>query len=255
MQDALTFVYVMSEHQADIKRYNLGRGAFASSISLLATLNLLAKIHYVLEKGESKIVGEEQLKSYEAVKAMIQNSSDVEWSKVNQYIRKPRSGDINETEAFIFFIKKCPVDFGLPQDDPNEARRIWTQFRNKLTHLIALANDVSAGQMLMGITILPSRPGMYELNLNFIKDRIGEYKPFEIPHEKTKSAFRDKADIPPDMKQQIVSDTCHVERLAVAVDLTIDWLLRNIELGKYDEANLLAVSKWLNQELTPTNQM
>lgn len=253
VQDALTHLYVMSEHQADIARYNLGRGAFASSISLLATLNLLAKIHHILTRGETAIVGEGQLLAFTAAKEKIQKSSDVRWAEISPFMRKPRLGDVNESDAFASFVKACPVDFGLPREDSTEARRIWSTFRNKLTHLIALANDVRSGQMLMGLNIQPSQQGMYELNLQFIRDRIGTYKPFDIPAEETKVAFRDKPDIAADLKQMVLNDTCHVERLAVAVDMTIDWLIKAIREGDYAEEHLGVLATWLQQELTPSD--
>ena len=251
VQDALTHLYVMSEHQADIARYNLGRGAFASSISLLATLNLLAKIYHILARGESVIVGKNQQQAFATAKEKIQKCSDVRWAEISPFMRKPRLGDVNESDSFASFVKACPVDFGLPREDTAEARRIWATFRNKLTHLIALANDVKSGQMLMGLNIQPCQPGMYELNLKFIRDRIGTYKPFSIPVEETKAAFRDKQGIAADLKQMILNDTCHVERLAVAVDMTIDWLIMTINNGAYAEEHLGVLAAWLQQELTP----
>nr|BAM62610.1 hypothetical protein [uncultured microorganism] len=251
VQDALTHVYVMSEHQADIARYNLGRGEFASSISLLATLNLLAKVHHILTRGESVIVGETRHQAFNAVKEQIQKSSDVRWAEVRQFMRKPRNGDVNESDAFASFIQACPIDFGLPHDDSGEARRIWATFRNKLTHLIALVNDVQTGQMLMGLNVQPSQPGMYERNLQSIKDRMDSHKPFSMPAEETKAVFRDKEVIPSYLKQMVLNDKCHVERLAVAVDMTIDWLIKSINDGVYTEENLGVLARWLEQELTP----
>ncbi len=251
VRDAFTHLYVMSEHQADMARYNLGRGAFASSISLLATLNLLAKIHHVLTMGQSAIVGESELQAFNAAKEKIKKSTEIRWAEISPFMRKPRLGDVNESDAFASFVKACPVDFGLPREDSAEARRIWATFRNKLTHLVALANDVKSGQMLMGLNTQPSRPGMYEINLQLIRGRIGTYKPFDIPDEETKAAFREKQDIAADLKQMILNDTCYVERLAVAVDMTLDWLSKAISNGEYAEEHLGVLAAWLQQELTP----
>lgn len=52
--------------------------------------------------------------------------------------------------------------------------------------------------------------------------------------------------------QMIVNDTCHVERLAIAVDMTIDWLIKTISDGEYAEEHLKALAAWLRQELTPS---
>lgn len=251
VQDALTHVYTMSEHKMDIDRYKLGRGAFASSISLLATLNLLAKIHYILTNGESVITGEEQIRAYNAAKDKIQKSSDVRWSEIRPFMRKPRIGDINESDAFVSFVQACPIDYGLPRANPAEARRIWATFRNKLTHLVALANDIKSGQMLMMLNIEPSESGMYESNIQFFRDRISTYTPFNIPCEETKAAFLHKEDIASNVKQMILNDTCHIERLAVAVDMTIDWLIKTINDGNYEEKHTLVLATWLKQELTP----
>lgn len=251
VRDALTYVYVMSEHKADMDRHNLGQGAFASSIALLATLNLLAKVHYILTKGGAAIVGDEHLQAYNAVKEQIKNSAQVRWADVKPFMPKPRIGDVNESDAFVAFVMACPVDFGLPRDNPDEARRIWKTFRNKLTHLITLANDVESGQMLMGISIVPSRPGMYQENLQFIRRRIGTYKAFDIPAGETKAVFRDKKDISADMRQMMLNDKCHVERLAISVDMTIDWLIGSIGQGAYSQDNLGVLAQWLDRELTP----
>lgn len=251
VQDALTHVYVMSEHQADIARYNLGRGHFASSISLLATLNLLAKIHYILKQGESVIVGGAHQQAFNAAKDKIKNSTDVNWSEIRPFMIKPRIGDINESDAFASFVQACPVDFGLPREDGAETRRIWKGFRNKLTHLISLANEIKTGQMLMSFKVEPSQPGMYEANLQFIRYRIGTYKPFNIPLDKTKTAFQDKENIATDLKQAILNDTCHVERLAIAVDMAIDWLIKTINENSYPKDNMKVLGTWLRQELTP----
>jgi hypothetical protein len=120
-----------------------------------------------------------------------------------------------------------------------------------LTHLIALANDVQSGQMLMSVNVQPSQPGLYEQNLRFIQSRIGTYKPFEIPAAETKAAFRDKENIAPNIRQMILNDKCHVERLAVAVDMTINWLIAAIENGTYSQENIGVLTKWLNGELSP----
>lgn len=252
VQDALTHLYVMSEHQADISHYNLGCGALASSISLLATLNLLAKIHYILKKGESAIIGQGDLQAFAAVKEKIKKSTDVKWSEIRPFMRKPRLGEVNESDSFASLVKACPVDFGLPREDSDEVKRIWATFRNKLTHLVSLANDVKSGQMLMGVSIQPSQPGMYKYNLQFIRDRIGKYKPFDIPDEEIKAVFRDKKDISPHLKRMILNDTCHVDRLAVAVEMTIDWIINGIRDGDYAEEHLEVLWAWLQQELTPS---
>ena len=249
VRDSLTYLYVMSEHQADMTRYNLGRGAFSSSIALFATLNLLAKIHCILSRGASVIVDEEQIKTFNHVKDQIKQAPNISWAEVRPFMQKPRIGTVNESDAFASFIQDCPVDFGLPRNDSDKVRRIWASYRNKLTHLVALANDVQSGQMLMGLSIQPSQSGMYEENLKFIRGRMDKYKPFDLPAAETKSVFKDKEDISAFIKQHILNDKCHVERLAVAVDLSLDWLVKSIDEGVFKAENLAALAGWLQLEL------
>lgn len=49
----------------------------------------------------------------------------------------------------------------------------------------------------------------------------------------------------------ILNDKCHVERLAISVDMTIDWLIDSIGQGAYSQENLDTLAQWLERELTP----
>lgn len=254
VRDNLSYIYLMSEHSSDMRRYNLGNGAFVSAISLLAAMNLLAKIHLILVKGVSSLVGMQQQKDYQRLAEAIKQSKDVRWAEAKKYIRKPRIGEINETDAFLGFIKACPIDFGIDKSDDAEIRKVWNTYRNKLTHIIALAGDLESGQMLMGVNIQPSRPGMYPINLEFIRNRISTYKPFDFPLPETKKAFKGKTDFDQITLQHILKDKCHVERLTIAVDMAINWLIQTLNDDDYPSANCAATKEWLDLEMQPQVQ-
>ena len=256
VKDAFTHIYVMSEHQDDITRYDLGQGAFASSISLLATLNLLAKIHFILMKGKSVIVGQEEITSFNEVKNKIKNCDTIKWSEAEPFLRRRRLGEMNETEAFVTLIQSCPIEFGLPRDDASTLRKVWSTFRNKLTHLASLANDVNSGQMLVTLRIEPSSPGMFKTNLDFIKRSIHRSPPFDIPPAttRTRNLFGVRSDIELHVKQMITNDCCRVDSLAVAIEMTIDWLTKKITNNDYTSEHLEILEDWLATELSPMNK-
>ena len=253
VHDNLAFIYLMSEQQANVQRYSLGNGAFAASISLFAAINLISKIHYILIKGRTVYADQTAQDAYKRVSDTIKAQEELRWREVRRFMRKPRIGQINETAAFVQFIKSCSVDFGIDRSDNKEIERVWRSFRNKLTHIISVAGNQTSGQMLMTIDIRPSQPGMYLENLRFIRGRIGTYKPFDITEEDVKEAFEARQDIDAESLQYILKDKCHVERLTIAVDMALDWIIEALQAGQYSEGNCKAVVEWMSNELSVTN--
>lgn len=241
----------MSEHQRDIQLHSLGRGTFAPAIALFAALNFLSKIHYILVKGRDVFVNQDKLDEYQKIVTKIKEIEGLKWKEAKEFVHKPRLGDINETKAFICLIKNCPIDFGLDTEDSSKIQSVWHTYRNKLTHLISMAGSQLAGQMLTTTWITPSEEGMYIENLNFFRNRIKTYKPFDIPLQGTKETFKQKTDIPSAVLQSILKDQCHVDRLTIAVDMTIDWLVKMLRENEYSDENCIAAIEWISEELKP----
>ncbi len=249
VKDNHSFLYLMSEHSSDIKKYNLGQGSVAAAISLFSLLSFISKIFIILKKGNTALVTKEDITEYDQLKEMIKINPDIEWKKFKKYFFKPRLGQINELDAFVLMIESCPIDFGIDKDNKDQIKNIWRNYRNKLTHIISLAGDTKSGQMLINLTIEPSREGMYLKNLDFIKERISSYKPFDIPSEEIRQTFSEKSGFDSVTLQHIVKDKCHVERLTIASQMLIDWIIEEIDSDKFDEENCKVVVEWLKNEL------
>ena len=249
VKDNHSFIYLMSEHFSDIKKYSLGQGSFATAISLFSLLNFIYKIFIILKKGNNALVTEDDITEYCELKEMIKSNPDIKWSKFKKYFKKPRVGDINETDAFVLMIKSCPIDFGLDKSKKTQIESIWRNYRNKLTHIMSLAGDTKSGQMLINLTIDPSKEGMYLKNLEFIKGRISSCTPFDIPSEEIKQTFSEKSGFDSATLQHIVKDKCHVERLTIASQMLIDWIIEEINSDKFDEENCKILVEWLKNEL------
>ena len=125
----------------------------------------------ILNKGNDKIVTSSEIDEYEKLKEVIQNNT-TEWKNIKKYFRKPRIGDINETDAFVFLIENSPIDFGIEKTNKEQICEVWQNYRNKLTHLISLKGNTINGQMLINLVVNPSEEGMYKSNLEFIRGRI-----------------------------------------------------------------------------------
>lgn len=248
--DNNSYLYLTSEHQNDMKKYKLGRGTFTGAISLFALLNYLSKIYYILDKGSTVFVGEKELLKFEELKEKIKSNQELNWKEFKHYFRKPRKGDINETNAFSNLIMNCPINFGIKIDDKNEIENVWRHFRNKLTHLISLSGDVESGQLLMETIIQPGGHGMYEVNKKFIEGRMESYKAFDFPSDEIKSAFLKKDDIDTRWLQQIVKDKCYVDRLNITCRKLINWLIQEINNDNFTEDNIKSLNIWLDNELT-----
>ncbi len=249
IKDNHSFLYLISEHLSDMQKHKLGQGSFATAISLFSLLNFISKIIAILKKGNEVLITEEEVSEYNKLKEIIKSELPTEWKKIKKYFKKPRVGDINETEAFVLFIELCPIDFGINKNNKPEIQNIWRNYRNKLTHIISLAGDTQSGQMLINLSMEPSQEGMYLSNLEFIKERISSYKPFDIPSEEVKKVFLEKPKFDSKTLQHIVKDKCHVDRLIIVSQMVIDWIIEEIDSNKFEEQNCKILVNWLKNEL------
>ena len=252
IKDAHSFLFLNFEQKNKIDEHKLGLGSFSTSISLFALINFLSKVYYILNKGNEKIVNQSDIDEYKRLEKILKENK-LEWKNIRKYFRKPRIGDINETDAFVFLIEKCPIDFGIEKTNKEQICEIWQNYRNKLTHLISLKGNTINGQMLINLVVNPSEKGMYKSNLKFIKGRLHIYKAFDITEEKTKKTFLAKKEeiiknFGHEFLQQILKDKCHVERLVITVEMLIDWLIEEIKSDKFSK-NYSVLIDWLEDEL------
>lgn len=252
IRDAHSFLFLNFEQKSKIDEHKLGLGSFSTSISLFALINFVSKIYFILNKGNEKIVTSSELDEYERLKKVIQDNT-TEWRNIRKYFKKPRIGDINETDAFVFLIENTPIDFGIEKTNKEQICEIWQNYRNKLTHLISLKGNTINGQMLINLVVNPSEEGKYKSNLKFIKERLHIYKAFDITEEKTKKTFLAKKEeiiknFGHEFLQRILKDKCHIERLVITVEMLIEWLIEEIRSDKFSE-NYNVLINWLKDEL------
>ncbi len=246
IKDNFSFIYLNSERQSEINKYDLGKGTFASAISLFALLNLLSKIYKILKNGDKNITKQQDIDEYENLKRIIKEKNPSEWNRIKKYFKKPRIGEINETDAFAELIIDTNIQFGLNKEKPEEIKKIWNLFRNKLTHLISLKGSGLDGQMLIQTNI---SGGTYLDNLAFFKRRYPKYPVFDIVETETKEKFKNNPLIDDYFKQYIVKDSCYVDQLKICSELILNWLIKEIESDKFSYQNMDILSSWLETEL------
>ncbi|MFH4968137.1 hypothetical protein V8G61_08025 [Gaetbulibacter sp. M240] len=246
IKDNYSYIYLNSERNKEIKTFNLGKGTFVSAISLFALLNLLSKIYTILKNGNKKIIEKGHIEEYEELKTLIKERNSEDWKRIKKYFKKPRIGEINETEAFTELVKDSPIDLGFNKENPQEIRKMWNLFRNKLTHMISLKGNELNGQMLIQTFILG---GTYSDNLKFIKSRYPKYPAFDIVNAETKETFKKNATIDSITKQYILKDSCYVDQLKICCELILDWLINEIDSDSFSDVNMKILYDWLESEL------
>lgn len=252
IRDAHSFLFLNFEQKNKIDEHKLGLGSFSTAISLFALINFVSKVYLILNKGNEKIINQSDINEYKRLEKILKENKE-EWKNIKKYFKKPRIGDINETDAFIFLIENCPIDFGIDKMNKEQIREVWQNYRNKLTHLISLKGNTINGQMLINLVVNPSEEGIYKSNLEFIRERIETYNAFDITEEKTKKTFLAKKekiieDFEDEFLQQILKDKCHIERLVITVEMLIEWLIKEIKSNKFSK-NYSVLINWLEDEL------
>lgn len=252
VKDAHSFLFLNFEQKHKIDEHKLGLGSFSTAISLFALINFVSKIYFILNTGNEKIVNQSDIDEYKRLENILKENKK-EWKNIKKYFKKPRIGDINETDAFIFLIENSPIDFGIDKTNKEQIQEVWQNYRNKLTHLISLRGNTINGQMLINLVVHPSEEEMYKSNLEFIKGRIKTYKAFDITEENTKEIFLAKKEeiienFGDDFLQHILKDKCHIERLVITVEMLIQWLIEEIKSDKFSK-NYSVLINWLEDEL------
>lgn len=246
LNDCDSLLYFRSECHKEIEQLKLGRGVFIQAISLFALINMIAKVYFILSKGDSVISGKGDVDDYYRIRGEIKYHCAEDWSVIKRFLKKPRCGEINETEAFVHLVSNCNVDFGINRSDREEIAKVWRAFRNKLTHLISLPGTVTSGQMLIDENILG---GTYLKNKEHITRRLGVYNSFCIVEEETKNVFRSRADIQSNALQYIIKDKCYVDRLNINCRQVYDWIVAKIQSGEFCSQNITHLRNWLENEL------
>ena len=252
VKDAHSFLFLNFEQKHKIDEHKLGLGSFSTAISLFALINFVSKIYFILNTGNEKIVNQSDIDEYKRLENILKENKK-EWKNIKKYFKKPRIGDINETDAFIFLIENSPIDFGIDKTNKEQIQEVWQNYRNKLTHLISLRGNTINGQMLINLVVHPSEEEMYKSNLEFIKGRIKTYKAFDITEENTTEIFLTKKEeiienFGEDFLQHILKDKCHIERLVITVEMLIQWLIEEIKSDKFSK-NYSVLINWLEDEL------
>ena len=252
VKDAHSFLFLNFEQKHKIDEHKLGLGSFSTAISLFALINFVSKIYFILNTGNEKIVNQSDIDEYKRLENILKENKK-EWKNIKKYFKKPRIGDINETDAFIFLIENSPIDFGIDKTNKEQIQEVWQNYRNKLTHLISLRGNTINGQMLINLVVHPSEEEMYKSNLEFIKGRIKTYKAFDITEENTTEIFLTKKEeiienFGDHFLQHILKDKCHIERLVITVEMLIQWLIEEIKSDKFSK-NYSVLINWLEDEL------
>lgn len=178
--DLRGFVYIR-KHNLQNSKEQIGGGNITQAMALFSLLNFLAKIQYFLDKD-----GAIQLKD---------------------------SGepDIIEENAFIHLVRKIDSDginLGLPANDTDTLKLVWSGFRNKLAHV----SNVEFGKQVMVYVIGDPNDS---LTVSKILERVKDKQAFE--HNGDFRNWRVNADILlaniPRIKQIIV-DQIHEAELS-----------------------------------------
>ena len=253
IRDTHSFLFLNFEQKNKIDEFNLGLGSFSTAISLFALINFLSKVYFILNKGTEKIVNQSDIDEYKRLEKILKENKE-EWKNIKKYFRKPRIGDINETDAFVFLIENSPIDFGIEKTNKEQICEVWQNYRNKLTHLISLKGNTINGQMLINLAINPTEEGMYQEILSHIKSKIKIDKAFDIEEEeKTKNNILvKKAELEKifgnEFLQVMIKDKCHIARLVITIEMLIEWIIEEIKTDKFSK-NYSVLINWLEDEL------
>lgn len=142
--DLKAFVYIRIhsiQHGSD----DIGGGNVTSAIALFSALNFLAKIQYYLDKRGRTPIDDTGMPL------------------------------INEEVAFIHLVKKLAdenISLGLPTDNMDALKLVWSGFRNKLAHV----STVQDGKQVMAYTITDAPGG---LTPTLLLSEIKNEEPFQ----------------------------------------------------------------------------
>jgi len=249
IKDNLSFLYLRSANPGSLKKHKLGDGAISSTIALFSLLNFISKVYFILKKGNSIISSESNVKEYEQLKEKIKINNGADWNKIKSYFKKPRIGEINETEAFVFLIENCPLNFGIDKKNKTEIEHVWKFYRNNLTHMISLSGESFFGQQISMLESHSDEESNYLKQLEFINIYMDIYPPFALRKESDTQRFRNIPGISEKYLQNISKDQCYPDTLNIQCKNLIAWLVTEINEGNIPPENFEILLNWVNNHL------
>lgn len=241
LNDVNSFIFLRSKEGLPIlNEYKLGGGNLISLIGQLAILNFLAKIHFVLNKGDKAHATQDKIDKITG----IRNAS----AKLKKYIRVPMLGEMNEQQAFVFLILEYPKDIGIPKEE-EKIKKVWNDLRNKISHVATIEVDNIA------ITFEYST-----LDYPQISQPINP-KPFRIINPSYRKNQRNKIKREdPDFKNPVSktmwnlsSDVVFVDFLNLSIQEIAGWIIDKINNDTYQENYLSETKKWIEIHFKSTN--
>lgn len=222
LNDIRSFQFLRSgKGQKILNKYFLGGGNLLSAIGLFAILNYLSKIHFVLRKGTYV----DNCHRKETIKVKRENIT------CSKYIKIPRLGEVNETEAFVLLIKTFPKDVGLPQNDERIIKKVWNDWRNYLSHMAKLPKGNIAITFMWKSNQAPEKSNL---------------KPFRVGRELLIEEEKYRKN--PKVKNVIESTHCYIDPLMDEVKSIADWLCKEIDSNAFKKEYLEKTVSWLKIE-------
>jgi len=132
LADVSTFQFVRQEGVAKDKPA-LGGGNLLSLTGIFSAINLLSKAHWIL-KGLTCVADEDVTEFDELNDKLEKADIYAKFPNLKKYLRRPRRGDINESDAFCRLVNDVPIDFGIEKNN-NDLVKVWRIYRNGLSHL------------------------------------------------------------------------------------------------------------------------
>jgi len=209
--DSNTFLKVRVERTFYIGE-GLGGGNLLIALGLFSALSYLAKM-YVLLSGYWKIPNLEEIQDAKEVYRQMDKNTQ-------QYFFVKRQDQVNETDAFKRLLSdpNCPQNFGI---DETDYPKVYSDIRNHLSHRI-LPNH---GYVVVTFQTNENE----ELAYGEVMQRI---------KESNKPVFEKNGN----------SVNCFVDLLGRDVEKISDWLIWEINAGKFPEENIDEAYKWLEAE-------
>lgn len=245
LNDTNSFIFLRSEGLNLFKKYSLGGGNLLMVIGQFAVLNFLSKVYAVASRGEKAYKTEEDVRKYlEIIENLKQNNSEV-LSKLKKYCKKPNLGEVNETMSFIELVKDYPENIGIPREE-TIIKKVWEDFRNKISHIATIANGNSA------FVFEFQKNDSFNQAKRFI-EKTNE-KPFYILTKDEKNKMR-KEIIADNNKKGIATSTSAIagatynqirpDILSRDIRKIMRWLINRIKNNEFKEDNIGFLYDWL----------
>lgn len=128
--DCRSFLLLATQQRQLIEDNKLGLGNYMMTIAMLAHLNFLSKVYFLLSEEDF------DLKEQELLKKEINKEIEKIKTSNTKFKGSCFCGEINEKKAFIKLVKNLPNNINLVGVlDEVDVEKLWDFFRNKLSHL------------------------------------------------------------------------------------------------------------------------